>query len=221
MAQYFMLHLLQATPFMLKEVFFDLLKNYTGDSALVTNFWQEIEKNYGNRSRHYHNLSHLEILYAELVACKDHIAQWEAVLFAVFYHDIVYNTFRQDNEEKSAELAAKRLASLNVPASIMEICGEMINATKGHYFSANADVNLFTDADLCILGKDWNTYANYFANIRKEYALYPDMMYRPGRKKVLQHYLGMKRIFKTEMFYRKYETVARENLTKELNGAVS
>ncbi|MDI3322235.1 hypothetical protein [Pinibacter soli] len=68
----------------------------------------------------------------------------------------------------------------------------MINATKDHDFSANADMNLFT-----------------------EYAIYPDLIYKPGRKQVLLHFLEMKRIFKTKEFYEKYETAARENLKKE------
>jgi predicted metal-dependent HD superfamily phosphohydrolase len=201
---------------MLKDVFFDLLANYTTDENVITNHWEEIEKCYGNKKRYYHNLSHLENLYAELAACKDQIGQRNVMMLVVFYHDIVYNTLRQDNEEKSAELAGKRLSAINVPPKDIDVCVEMINATKGHYFSANADINLFTDADLSILGKNWETYKNYFENIRKEYAIYPDLIYKPGRKKVLQHCLGMKRIFKTEEFYRKYELAARVNLEKEL-----
>lgn len=202
---------------MLKDIFFDLLGGYTTGNTVITNCWVEIEKSYCNNKRHYHNLSHLENLYTELNACKDQIGQWNVMMFAVFYHDIVYNTLKQDNEERSAELAGKRLALLNIPSKDIELCVEMINATKGHYFSANTDVNLFTDADLSILGKDWSTYKNYFENIRKEYAIYPDLIYKPGRKKVLQHFLAMKRIFKTDEFYEKYETAARENLERELN----
>lgn len=202
---------------MLKDVFYNLLGEYTSDNTVITSCWEEIEKSYGNKKRHYHNLLHLENLFAELIRHKDQIAQWNVTLFALFYHDVVYNTLKQDNEERSAVLAAKRLSALNVPPKEIELCVEMINATKGHDFSANADVNLFTDADLSILGKDWEVYKIYFENIRKEYAIYPDLIYKPGRKKVLQHFLAMKSIFKTEAFYGKYEKAARENLERELN----
>lgn len=53
--------------------------------------------------------------------------------------------------------------------------------------------------------------------VRKEYSIYPDLLYKPGRKKVLQHFLQMERIFKTQVFYDKYETQSRRNLEKELN----
>jgi predicted metal-dependent HD superfamily phosphohydrolase len=89
-------------------------------------------------------------------------------------------------------------------------------ATKGHTFSDDPDTNLFTDADLSVLGKPWPTYEAYFKNVRKEYAIYPDFLYKPGRKKVLQHFLTMPRIFKTEYFYDAYESNARENITREL-----
>jgi predicted metal-dependent HD superfamily phosphohydrolase len=39
------------------------------------------------------------------------------------------------------------------------------------------------DADLSILGKDLDTYLAYTKMIRKEYSIYPDFLYKPGRKK--------------------------------------
>ncbi|MNJ03033.1 hypothetical protein D3C73_1632060 [compost metagenome] len=51
--------------------------------------------------------------------------------------------------------------------------------------------------------------------MRQEYAIYPDLVYNPGRKNVLLHFLAMDRIFKTDYFFEKYEKPARENLRKE------
>ena len=81
----------------------------------------------------------------------------------------------------------------------------------------DTDTNLFTDADLAILGTDWNSYKKYYQQIRKEYSIYPDMIYNPGRKKVLHHFLHMERIYKTVWFYNRYEQQAIINLEKELN----
>jgi predicted metal-dependent HD superfamily phosphohydrolase len=52
--------------------------------------------------------------------------------------------------------------------------------------------------------------------VRKEYLIYPDLIYNPGRKKVLHHFLAMDRIFKTDFFYNKFEQQARQNLRKEI-----
>ena len=89
-------------------------------------------------------------------------------------------------------------------------------ATKKHAACDDTDTNYFTDADLSVLGQGWYVYSNYYRQVRKEYALYPDIIYIPGRKKVLQHFLQMERIFKTDHFFNKFELQARENIQKEL-----
>lgn len=47
---------------MLKQTFIALLTKYTNDQDLITELWAEIERNYSDKKRHYHNLSHLENL---------------------------------------------------------------------------------------------------------------------------------------------------------------
>lgn len=138
-------------------------------------------------------------------------------MFSLFYHDIIYNTLRTDNEERSAELAVKRLNQIAAPPDLIKHCKTQILATKKHSVDSNCDTNFFTDADLSVLGFNWDRYSEYFKKIRKEYSFYPDLIYNPGRKKVLKHFLAMERIFKTESFFGKFEMQARENLKQELN----
>jgi predicted metal-dependent HD superfamily phosphohydrolase len=95
-------------------------------------------------------------------------------------------------------------------------CSQLILATKDHAVSPDPDFIFFTDADLSILGKDNDVYTNYCQQIRKEYKYYPDIIYKPGRQKVLNHFLGMKHIYKTPYFQDLYEEKARKNLEKEL-----
>lgn len=201
---------------MLKKTFYSLLKNYADNEILITELWDEIETHYSSKKRHYHSLTHLENLLVQLLEVKDKINQWETVVFSLYYHDIIYNARKSDNEEKSAELAKERLSHLGVSNEIIDQCVHQIIATKSHTQSENSDTNYFTDADLSILGQDWATYSTYFQNVRKEYSIYPDLVYKPGRKKVLKHFLEMDRIFKTDYFYDMLEIQAKENLRKEL-----
>ena len=164
-----------------------LVARYIIDEALAEKHWQEIVTHYSHKKRYYHTLTHLQNLLAELEAIKAQIADWDTVLFALYYHDIIYNATRKDNEEKSAELARERLRELQYPADKAERCVAHILATKSHTVSTDNDTNLFTDADLSILGTDADNYTAYAQQIRKEYGIYPDFMYYPGRKKVLQH----------------------------------
>lgn len=199
---------------MLRQTFIELLLNYTTDHKAIDVLWDELEHLYGSRDRHYHNLSHLEYMLHELIAVKGNITAWHTVLFSLFYHDAVYNVLRSDNEEKSAALAETRLGGI-VPADILKNCTQQILATKKHEPS-DSDTDYFTDADLSILGGTPDAYTAYIKAIRKEYSIYPDLLYRPGRKKVLMHFLDMPRIFKTGHFFDQYERAARNNLQNEL-----
>lgn len=201
---------------MLKETFIGLLTNYTDNDRLTNELWTEIENNYSSKKRHYHTLHHLDSLLAQLTDVKGEIQNWNTILFTLYYHDIVYNSLKSDNEEKSAELAIKRMKQISVSIETIELCKNQILATKSHIKSTDNDTNYFTDADLSVLGQNWETYSLYYKNVRKEYSIYPDFVYNPGRKKVLNHFLSMDRIFKTDFFYNKFETQAKKNLINEL-----
>lgn len=201
---------------MLKKTFTILLHAYTSDIGLIETLWNEIEKAYFNPKRSYHTLSHLEHVLAQLLLVKDKIHDWDTILFTLFYHDVVYKASRSDNEEQSAVIAEKRMQELSVSTEKIISCKKQIMATKSHFKEADSDTNYFTDADLSILGQDWETYAAYVKDVRKEYAVYPDFLYKPGRKKVVAHFLNMERIFKTDYFFEGLEEKATRNLKGEL-----
>lgn len=201
----------------LEVIFKELVQYYTNNHLLINELWDNINSNYSQKNRHYHNLDHLENLYKKLYPYRDKFKNWNIVLLSIFYHDIIYNTLKSDNEEKSAQAALKSLTTIQIPQSEIDICVEMILATKKHSVSNNLDINYFTDADLSILGANWEEYEQYFKNVRKEYWFYPSFLYHPGRKKILQHFLSMERIFKTEEFFDLYEYPARTNIQREID----
>ncbi|BAV09939.1 Predicted metal-dependent phosphohydrolase, HD superfamily [Filimonas lacunae] len=202
---------------MLRQIFTPLALQYAKDDDTVTGLWIEIEQQHSQKGRYYHTLAHLENICRDLQQFQHAITNPDAVFFALFYHDIVYKVLNKDNEEKSALLAVKRLTNINVPASTIEACRKHILATKAHTAADSNDTNMFTDADLAILGYDKPAYETYMQQVRKEYKIYPDIVYIPGRKKVLKHFLQMERIFKTELFFQQYEQQARSNMEYELS----
>ncbi|WP_205943972.1 hypothetical protein [Pedobacter xixiisoli] len=184
---------------------------------MIEELWDEIEIAYSGQQRYYHSLTHLENLLAQLEAIAAQLQNWDVILFSLYYHDIIYSATQSNNEEKSAELAENRMLKAGIPLAIIKECKEQILATKSHVVSNNHDTNYFTDADLSILGQDWDSYAAYFKSVRKEYQIFPNLIYKVGRKKVLKHFLTMPRIYKTAYFYEKLESKARENLQKEID----
>lgn len=202
---------------MLRQTFFELIKKYSDDLQLIELLWKEIETNYSSSKRYYHNLSHLENLLKQLLKVKMNIEDWDIILFSLYYHDIIYNVSKKNNEEKSAKYAQNILQKLNFSKERINSCFSQIIATKGHTISTDNDTNLFTDADLSVLGFSHDNYKNYYQQIRKEYKMYPSFMYNPNRKKVLQSFLKMDSIFKTSYFFDAFEKQARINIALEID----
>lgn len=199
----------------LEQVFSRLIKKYS-DNNSGAGLWNELVVDYNDAGRYYHTLTHLNDMYKELCEIEELFADWDAVLFALFYHDIVYKINRTDNEAESADTARNRMSQISVPDFIISKTVLHILASKGHSVSDDNDTNLFTDADLSVLGQSRAVYKKYRENVRKEYFIYPDNVYNPGRKRVLQHFLNMAQIYKTPYFYQKFETRARENIESEI-----
>ena len=199
----------------LLDKYTELLLNIGFEENTILPHWQNLEKAYSSKARHYHNLNHL----SEMIVCYDlyrsHLENPNEVLFAIFYHDIIYKVTRKDNELKSAQFAVAILpddSKLN-----KELVYDMICATQHHQHNINEDINWLIDFDLKVLSKDWWAYKIYFEQIRKEYKIYPNFLYNPGRKKALEHFLKNEIIFQTAEFRNKYETQARENILSEIS----
>jgi len=199
---------------MIREEFFAVLQPSCGVDRCES-LWNEIRKRYSSRGRHYHNLSHLDHLVTVLLPHKEKFTSWTAVIMAVVYHDAVYNVLKKNNEERSAALGTKRMREISLSPAIVQQIERFVLATKSHH-SVDAETDLFTDADLSVLGGEPRAYELYAQQIRKEYFIYPDMIYYPGRKKVLEYFLHMPMIFKTPAFFDRYEAQARINLQWEL-----
>ena len=199
---------------MLREEIMTIASRYATPEKAIE-LWEEIEASGHEARRHYHTLEHFENVLRELVPHKSAFTNWDTTVFAVAYHDIIYNPLKGNNEEKSAAFAIKQLTAIEFPEKEINRSAAMILATKKHE-PADEETNLFTDADLSILGAETEVYTEYTHQIRREYSLYPDFLYKPGRKKVLLHFLNMDTIFKTVHFRSKYEIQARTNLEAEL-----
>ena len=136
------------------------------------------------------------------------------VLYAIFYHDYIYISSRKDNELKSAQFALKILPKeINLNS---ELVFDMICATQMHQHNVIEDINWLIDFDLKVLARNWEEYKIYFEQIRKEYRIYPDFLYKPGRKKALEHFLENEFIFQTTEFRELFEEIARGNIKREI-----
>lgn len=177
---------------------------------------------YSAGDRHYHNLRHVAEMLRLLEQFEASVVDYDAIRFAVWFHDAVYDTRGKTNEEESAALAARALDELGVPPERAGAVRRLILATKRHEAVEDLpDVGLFLDADLSILGAPAETYSAYSDAIRREYSWVPDDAYREGRLKVLTNFLGRARLYFTEPLAERFETRARRNLSGEVRTLTS
>ncbi|TKK71655.1 hypothetical protein FC093_01120 [Ilyomonas limi] len=199
---------------MIEQLFKEILAKYTNNESEVTLLWNSIVNHYTSAPRHYHTIQHLDHLISELLPVQPQIKDWDILVLAIVYHDVIYNVLKHNNEEESAMYAQKELAAI-LHTEQLEQLSRFIMATASHSKSIDTDINYFTDADLSILGAGSDNYLLYTEQIRKEYRCYPDAVYKRGRLKVVAHFLQMDQIYKTRYFADKYEQQARINLMQE------
>ncbi|WP_394776690.1 hypothetical protein [Flavobacterium sp.] len=198
----------------LKEICSELLSNISFSANDVQKNWLDLEKAYSKKSRHYHNLRHINDMIECFETYSDKLKSPNEILLSIFYHDYIYVSSKKDNELKSAELALSIL-----PENIQfdtQLVFDAICATQLHQHNINEDINWLIDFDLKILARDGDDYKIYFEQIRKEYRIYPDFLYKPGRAKALKHFLENDFIFQTDEFRNLYEEKARRNIEKEI-----
>lgn len=199
----------------LKEIYSDLLSNIGFSANEIQQNWLDLEKGYSKKSRYYHNLTHLKEMIESFEIYKDKLQNPAEILFSIFYHDFVYSASQKNNELKSAEYALSILSENSILNK--QLVFDAICATQQHQQNAIEDINWLIDFDLKILAKDWEDYQIYFDQIRKEYRIYPDFLYKPGRAKALKHFLENEFIFQTNEFRNLYEEKARINIEKEIS----
>ena len=199
-----------------EELYTSLMDRHSDDASFIRSCWGELYVAYTATGRHYHTLKHLAHMHVLLQPVQDFINDWDVLLCALFYHDMVYRPGRGDNEEKSARIAALHMKTFCFTDAQIARCRKHILATKYHKPSEDSDTNYLIDADLAILGAMPENYLEYCEQVREEYKKFPGFIYNRGRKKILTAFLNLPQIFNTPWFYDSFEIQARKNINEEL-----
>ncbi|MFL0095379.1 HD domain-containing protein [Tenacibaculum maritimum] len=200
----------------LENRFRNTISLYSQEQNLIRSLWLEINDHYTEKHRTYHNKTHLIELLNYFDTYNEQVLNPTILELSIFYHHIIYNVWKKNNEEKSALLAINKLAKINLAPTDLILIQQQILATKTHFTEDN-DTKWLIDFNLGILGKPYKTYQNCAQLIRKEYKLIPQTIYKKRRKKVLTHFIQKSFIYATDSFRNLYEKQAKSNLINELN----
>ncbi|SDX79582.1 HD domain-containing protein [Hymenobacter psychrophilus] len=196
-----------------------LIAPIVADAALRDVTYQQLSTAYSGPGRYYHNLHHVQALLDTVEEYAGLVKDREVVELAVWFHDAVYDYLSSENETRSAELARQFLVHTTLSPERQARVAYLIECTAHHTasYAPAPDLDFFLDADLQILGGAEADYAEYARQIRQEYRLIPDLLYRRGRRKVLEQLLNTPILYRTPEFRERLDAAARRNLRAELD----
>ena len=172
----------------------------------------ELADAYAAPDRHYHTARHVD-------ACLEHFQHYRSlaehpaeIQIALWFHDAIYDTRRNDNERLSAEWAAEFLSSENADPAAVARVHALIMSTRHDSAVDGTDAQLLVDIDLGILGQPRLVFDDYDAAIRREYHWVPWPRYVESRIAVLSEFLKRPYIYATPPLRDRLEAQARLNL---------
>ena len=150
-------------------------------------WWRRVETGYGEPSRHYHTLVHIDAMLT--LATEHELQDRVAVDLATIFHDIVYDAIHGGqgrNERESAQQFVEFAQSTTMTSERIEKVENWIERTWSHDGAGlDSDGQLFMDFDMSILGAERGAYALYASQVRLEYGHVNWLYWRVGRSQFL------------------------------------
>lgn len=202
----------------LESIWQELFLPFQVEPTLRKKLFLELVAAYSRSDRYYHNLIHIQHILSIASMLESFAENFPAIKMAAWFHDAIYDSQANNNEEKSAEYADDSLKKINIPTATINLVVRMILNTKNHATTLDdIDSQILLDADLSILASETSEYKTYAQAIRLEYSWVADAEYRIGRKRVLQSFLQRDRIYFTDQAFQMLELKARKNIKAELS----
>jgi predicted metal-dependent HD superfamily phosphohydrolase len=175
----------------------------------------EIIARYDEAHRAYHTLTHISNCLGWLDATLALAERPDELALALVYHDVVYDPWRSDNEQLSAQLFREHARVAELPGPARERICTLIVGTATHA-ATSGDGALLNDIDLAVLGAEPAEYEVFEANVQREYAAVARPLFLAGRQRVLRSFLERPAIYATAFFAERLEARARRNLSAAL-----
>ena len=191
------------------------------NKEIVDEVFDGLLRAYENPKRGHHNMQHIQeclsLLEKESRPLGVIDEDFGILALAFFFHDVIYEPEKGDNEARSAERASSELKKIGIDPVIISKVKRLILASKPGATHLLIEEKFFHDIDYAVLGSSRERYREYMAGIQKEFSGEKiTFKYRIGRAIFLIKTLFSGNIFKTKGFQIKFTKQAKENIKFEL-----
>lgn len=175
--------------------------------------FRTLEQLYRGTDRHYHNMGHIQDMLVKLSSVR-HLAEYpDRIQLAIWFHDAVYDSHRQDNEVKSAVMWTSKMSPF-LSAEVLQWGRRAILATIDHLPNSDPDIQLLLDLDLSRLGAPWEVFESDREAIRKEYAHVDEETFQKKTALFFRGLLKRPTLYGTEYWHNLLDKEARKNMER-------
>lgn len=188
-----------------------LIEGAADDSAEIH---QRLLDGYNEPQRHYHTLAHIEQCLGMFDQCKALASTPDALELAVWFHDVIFEPGKPDNEKRSAELYLQLSQDVH-DEHTRGLVDRLIMATLHDGSSLeDSDAVYMVDIDLSSFGLSWEAFLRDSKNLRLENAELDDAEYYRRKAAFQNCLLAKERFYLSDFFAERLETRARANLAR-------
>ena len=193
-------------------------RGLAGDSPEAIAVGTELLRRWGEPHRRYHTPAHLESTLRAAESLRDQARDIDGVLYALWFHDAVYEGVPGQDERRSARLAERLLSRMGMAVVRVREVARLVELTATHRPEEwDVDGAVVCDADLSVLAASDEEYLDYVTAVRAEYSHVPEERFRAGRAMVLRRLSEAPHLFHTPFGRRHWEARARANVLAELD----
>jgi predicted metal-dependent HD superfamily phosphohydrolase len=193
---------------------------------LENEVWGILVEHYLTPGRFYHTLDHAVGMVRQVRELRGSVqlgttpepdlrtVDFDALELAVWFHDAVYEVGADDNERRSADLAAGAARAMGFAEPQIEQIRDLILQSSHRAPATTFPARLLCDMDLVLLGLPWEQFVAGMELIRRECAPMPRAAEQFEKAVMLRALLDRSAIYQTAMFRERFEERARQNIRR-------
>ena len=182
----------------------------------IERWFEQVLGHYREPHRHYHTPEHVEHCLRQLDLVPALIEDRDALEFAIWYHDVIYQTGEVGNERASAQLFQSHVQQCMPEAFVGKVVDLIMVTVHCRTQPESIDQEFMVDIDLSSFGLPWPQFLRDSQAVRDESCHLDDAQFYPGQARFLRSLLERPNFCHTQFFRQRHEAQARENIARYL-----